>query len=38
MMRNKLLLSFCLVLCLGLAMPVNAAQRMVVCEEAYSEG
>jgi hypothetical protein len=36
-MSNKLLLSLCLLLSIGLLMTAYAAQRLVVCEELYSE-
>lgn len=37
-MSNKLLISLGLVLFAGLIISAIAAERMVVCEEAYSEG
>jgi hypothetical protein len=37
-MKNKLVVCISIILLAGLTMSINAAQRMVVCEEAYSEG
>jgi hypothetical protein len=37
MYRNKII-ARCLILGLGLIMTAFAAQRVVVCEEAYQEG
>jgi hypothetical protein len=36
-MKNKLFLSLCVALCAGLAISTYATERVVVCEEAYSE-
>jgi len=36
-MKYKLLLSLGLLLCVGLTFSVLASERVVVCEEAYSE-
>lgn len=37
-MNKKLLSSFGLILCLGLALNAFGADRFIVCEELYSEG
>jgi hypothetical protein len=37
-MNNKHIFTHCLVLGLGLLMTAFAAERVVVCEEAYQEG
>ena len=37
-MKNTHMLALCLILGLGLMMAAFAAERVVVCEEAYQEG
>ncbi len=37
-MHSKHILTRCLILGLGIMMTAFAAERVVVCEEAYSEG
>ena len=37
-MRNNFVFGLCLVLSIGLAVSAYAAERVVVCEESYSEG
>jgi hypothetical protein len=36
-MSNKLVLGLSLMFCVGLIISIYAAERVVVCEEAYSE-